>query len=73
MNAVTKSGTNQVKGSAYYYGRDEKMIGVAPNALATKYPAFTDFQTGFSIGGPIIENTMFFLQTQKFKKYNSIK
>lgn len=68
MNAVTKSGTNQVKGSAYYYGRDEKMIGVAPNALATKYPAFTDFQTGFSIGGPIIENTMFFFANAEIQK-----
>ncbi|MBU2445165.1 MAG: carboxypeptidase regulatory-like domain-containing protein [Bacteroidetes bacterium] len=60
INAITRSGTNNFKGSAYYYGRNESLIGYSPDALAARVPGFTEYSTGFRLGGPIIENKLFF-------------
>ncbi len=64
INAVTKSGSNKFTGSAYYYGNNESMVG-RNNAssganVKQKYPDYTNYQTGFSLGGPIIKNKLFF-------------
>lgn len=68
INAITKSGTNAFKGSAYLYGRDESFVGKLPSVITpakptptdTKVGAFSDKQYGFSIGGPIVRNKAFF-------------
>ena len=55
INAVTKSGTNRLQGSAYYYGRNEDI------ARDQRYiPAYQQQQYGFSVGGPIVKNRAFF-------------
>ena len=62
INAVTKSGSNKFTGSAYYYGNNESMVGKNNATTNTKvaYPDYTNYQTGFSLGGPIIKNKLFF-------------
>ena len=62
INAVTKSGTNTFSGSAYYYGNNESLVGKNNAVTGEKqdYPDYKDFQTGFTIGGPIIKNKLFF-------------
>jgi outer membrane receptor for ferrienterochelin and colicin len=63
INAITKSGTNQVRGTAYYLFRNESLSGKTPTGLkanATKLPDFNDRTYGLSIGGPIIKNKLFF-------------
>ena len=55
VNAVTKSGTNTLFGSAYYYFRDQQMERQA--AYVTK---FKQTQTGFTLGGPIIKDRIHF-------------
>ena len=59
VNAVTKSGTNEFHGSAYYQYQDtDKMIGELNNA---KYTGYTSKYTGgFTVGGPIVKDTLFF-------------
>lgn len=55
VNAVTKSGTNRLSGSAYYYTRNE--------SLAREQPYINDYeqtQYGFSLGGPIIRDRLHF-------------
>jgi len=61
INAITKSGTNQLKGSAYTFMRNQDYrgntvdgydLGVRPKESTTVY--------GFSLGGPIIKNKLFF-------------
>lgn len=61
INAVTKSGTNDFHGSVYGYGRNNALVGKSVDGLKTKMGSdFYDYQTGASIGGPIIKNKLFF-------------
>ena len=59
VNAITRSGTNDFTGSVYYFGRNENIIGkhVETNERAAE---FTDRQYGVRVGGPIIQNKLFF-------------
>jgi hypothetical protein len=60
INAVSKSGTNQLHGSAFGYMRadwlssDKDILGNKRNS------DFSTYQYGFSLGGPIIKNRMHF-------------
>ena len=55
INAVTKSGTNEWKGSGYWYFRDQEMTRAQPYLFD-----FRQTQTGFSLGGPIIKDRLHF-------------
>ena len=62
VNAITKSGTNTFKGSAYIYHKNENMQGDAVkrqqiNGAREKSQTTT---YGFTLGGPIIKNKLFF-------------
>ncbi|MES2151736.1 MAG: TonB-dependent receptor [Pseudomonadota bacterium] len=62
INAVTKSGTNNWKGSVYYVYRDDDLVGKRYNASTDSYfdaPAFKESTKGFTMGGPIIKDTLF--------------
>ena len=62
VNAVTKSGTNDFHGSAYGYGRNSSLIGKSVDGLKKKMGSdFYDYQYGATIGGPIIQNKLFFI------------
>ena len=60
INAVTKSGTNDFYGTAYYYFRNEGMIGTKVGEVESSNTDFMTMQTGASIGGPIVKNKLFF-------------
>lgn len=63
INAVTKSGTNEFKGSLYYVYRDDKLSGKRYNQTTGAYfkPApFTEKTQGVTLGGPIIKDKLFF-------------
>jgi len=62
VNAITKSGTNTFKGSAYVYHRNENMRGDAIEREQITGAREKDQQTtyGFTLGGPIIKNKLFF-------------
>jgi hypothetical protein len=62
INAITKSGTNKFTGSAYFYGNNAKLVGSNEPITNTKskYADYTDYQLGFTVGGPIIRNKLFF-------------
>jgi len=57
MNAVIKSGTNQVHGDVYEFLRNEKFD--ARNAFSTSRQAYKQNQFGVTLGGPIIKNRTF--------------
>ena len=59
VNAVTRSGTNDFQGSAYFFGKSENLVGKSPLTDA-RYATFTDNQYGFRLGGPILKNKLFF-------------
>lgn len=62
INAITKSGTNTFKGSAYIYHQNENMRGDAIEREQITGARDKDSQTtyGFTLGGPIIKNKLFF-------------
>ena len=61
VNAVTKSGSNNFHGSAYFYMRNQVLMGKSLDGLKTKIgSSFHEYQYGASLGGPIIKNKAFF-------------
>ncbi|MCK9407731.1 MAG: carboxypeptidase regulatory-like domain-containing protein [Bacteriovoracaceae bacterium] len=60
INAITRSGGNTFTGSVFYYGQGESFIGKSPDKTHLDYPELSDNQVGFRLGGPIIQNEMFF-------------
>ena len=62
VNAITKSGTNTFKGSAYIYHRNENLRGDVVDKVVLPTAREKDRQTtyGFTLGGPIIPNKVFF-------------
>lgn len=68
VNAVTKSGTNEFHGSAYYTYQDaDKMVG--ENAAGNKWTGYNSKYTGgLTLGGPIIKDTLFFFLSYEESK-----
>ena len=62
VNAITKSGTNTFKGTAYIYHKNENLRGDAVDGEQIEGARERDRQTtyGFTLGGPIIKNKLFF-------------
>lgn len=60
VNAVTRSGTNKVEGSAYFFGRNQNTVGKSVDGLNTKAADFYDTQYGIRLGAPIIKDKLFF-------------
>ncbi|HAS42671.1 MAG TPA: hypothetical protein DCS93_19480 [Microscillaceae bacterium] len=64
VNAVTRSGTNEFKGSAYFFTRNENLSGRTPtdneNFERTQLDNFNATTYGLRIGGPLIKNKLFF-------------
>lgn len=71
INAVTRSGTNTFEGSAYYYGRNQNFISESLLGQDSPIEDFTEYQTGFRVGGPIVENELFFFVNAEIKRENS--
>jgi hypothetical protein len=63
VNAVTKSGTNDFAGRAFYYLEDESLRAIDPflkEEGVTQNPESGRDTFGFNIGGPILRNRAFF-------------
>ena len=64
INAVTRSGTNNFEGSAYYFFRNEGLAGKTPtdneNVDRERLADFSAKTFGARLGGPIIKNKLFF-------------
>lgn len=69
VNAITKSGTNSFKGTAYVYHQNENMHGnrVYNEELSAREKDRTTTY-GFTLGGPIIKNKLFFFVNGEYVK-----
>jgi hypothetical protein len=56
VNAITRSGSNEIHGSAYEFLRNDQMDAVNFFALAGSKPLLVQNQYGGSLGGPIKRN-----------------
>ncbi len=72
INAVTRSGTNELEGSAYYFFRNENLSGKTPTdnetAERTKLAPFSAKTYGVRLGGPLIKNKLFFFTNVEIQR-----
>ena len=60
INSVTRSGTNQFKASAYGYIKNQDLQGYHVANTNVAKTRFYNVTRGFTVGGPIIKNKLFF-------------
>jgi hypothetical protein len=66
INAVTRSGSNDVHGSVYGFGRNASLIGKNKAGDGSKEPSsFHEYQAGFRVGFPIIKDKLFFFTNEE--------
>ena len=66
INAVTRSGTNEWKGSVFGSKRDAALVGEGP--LESDYREFDHDQYGGRFGGPIMRDRLFFFLSGEFNR-----
>ena len=68
INAITKSGTNTFKGTAYVYHKNENLRGDAIGGEQITGARAKDRTTtyGFTLGGPIVKNKLFFFVNYEY-------
>ncbi|MCW8808821.1 MAG: carboxypeptidase regulatory-like domain-containing protein [Rhodanobacter sp.] len=78
INAVTKSGTNQFHGSAYYTYRNANSLVGNAGWLPSSNPGYSyngykrDWTGGFTVGGPIIKDKLFFFASAERQETTGI-
>ena len=74
VNAITKSGTNTFRGSAYVYHKNENMQGDAVYGEQISGARAKNRSTtyGFTAGGPIVKNKLFFFVNGEYSKVPTI-
>ena len=74
VNAITKSGTNTFKGTAYVYHRNENMRGdaIAREAILSAREKDQSTTYGFTLGGPILKNKLFFFVNGEMSKIPTV-
>lgn len=60
INSVTKSGTNDFKGSVYSYWKSPGLTGLKVGPTKLDKQEFDFNNRGLTVGGPIIKNKLFF-------------
>ena len=66
INAITKSGTNTLHGTGFFFGRNQDWVG--KGTTNTKISTLKDKQGGGSLGGPIMKNKAFFFGTADYAR-----
>jgi hypothetical protein len=74
VNAITKSGTNTYKGTAYIYHTNENMHGDAIEREQIQSARMKDETTtyGLTLGGPVLEDKLFFFVSGEMVKSPSV-
>ncbi|MDP9176618.1 MAG: carboxypeptidase-like regulatory domain-containing protein, partial [Gemmatimonadota bacterium] len=65
LNAVTKSGTNNLHGTVFQYYRNQDFGRNVPTLRATE---FNRRMTGFTLGGPIISDRLHFFTANEWQR-----
>ncbi|MCP4897705.1 MAG: TonB-dependent receptor [bacterium] len=70
INAITKYGTNTFKGSVYAFMFDDDLVGSGPDEFS-ELGTFEEKQIGFSLGGPIARDKVFFFVNAEMSRRES--
>ncbi len=71
VTVLTKSGTNEFKGSLHYFGQSDAFS--ASQFRNQGNPSFAQNQFGFTVGGPIVRNKAFFFIAYDQQLYHQTK
>ncbi len=71
VNMVTKSGTNEYSGTAYYQKRNDNYVGTKAKESTFNPGEFNFDLLGASISGPIIKDKLFFFVNVEKESYTS--
>ena len=72
INVITRGGTNQFHGDAYWFGR-YNTLGARDffNSGSTPQNPYVRNDFGFSVGGPIIKNRTFFFINNEYQRFRT--
>ena len=78
VNVITKSGTNELRGTLHYYGKFDALSGspehTFPSGLRQAFsPDFRQHQFGFTLGGPLQKDKAFFFVAYDQQVYDEVK
>ena len=69
INTVTKSGTNQLRGSLYTFARNEALLGnTVRGSDVVADPDLSFIQSGFSLSGPLVRDKLFFFVNAELER-----
>ena len=69
INTVTKSGTNRYSGAIYSFLRNDALQGnEVSGSEVVANPDLSFLQSGFSLGGPIVKNKLFFFLNAELER-----
>jgi hypothetical protein len=71
VNTVTRSGTNRFRGSAYYWFRDNGLVGTDAAGNTYNPGTFNAHRIGAWVSGPIIQDKLFFFGSYENDKYTA--
>ena len=75
VNVITKSGTNDTTGTAHFVLKNDALSSNPKRADGTEAPKFSSdqYQAGFTFGGPLIHDKVFYFTAFDFQKASSKK
>jgi hypothetical protein len=77
INVITKSGTNELHGSAHYFGKYDQLSAdfshSSPGGISGFTPDFSQHQFGATVGGPLVHDKAFFFLAYDQQEYNETK
>ena len=75
VNVVTKSGTNQLRGSAHAFFKNQDLSSRAEKPNGDLAPKFDEnqAQAGFTLGGPIVADKTFYFVSADYQRGRSTK
>ncbi len=68
INAVTKSGTNKLSGTVFGFYRNDALLGNKVAGEDVIEADLSQIQGGFSVGGPIIKDKLFFFANMEVER-----
>lgn len=73
VNVITKSGTNDFAGTLHYFGKNDGLSSRLRGGAVQLDPDFTQNQFGFTLGGPIKRDKLFFFTAYDQQAFTETK